>query len=113
MSTPLAWDPLRRVGGWPRSAHRRRRGAVGCAPVGVQHGTQPGSPLRLRQIATYGELAERAAKLTPPPLNTVKLKDPKEYRIIGKSRPVSDNRAIVTGKQVFGIDVQMPGCCMR
>jgi isoquinoline 1-oxidoreductase beta subunit len=57
--------------------------------------------------ASYGRLAARAATL-PPPADPP-LKDPKDFRIIGKATKRLDTPAKVTGRAVFGIDVQVPG----
>ena len=57
----------------------------------------------------YGELAADTAALTPPSLATVKLKDPKDFTIIGKPQANVDNHAIVTGKPLFAIDCSIPG----
>ena len=55
----------------------------------------------------YAELLERAATLEVP--LSPRLKDPSEYRYIGKAAPGVDREAIVTGKAVYGYDVNLPG----
>ncbi len=59
------------------------------------------------QKASYGSLAEEAAKLPVPA--TVTFKDRKDYKIIGTRVRGVDNRSIVTGKPVFGLDIRKPG----
>jgi isoquinoline 1-oxidoreductase subunit beta len=56
---------------------------------------------------TYGKVAEAAAKLTPPA--NVTLKDPKDWKLIGKSVKRLDTMAKLTGAQVFGADLKLPG----
>jgi isoquinoline 1-oxidoreductase beta subunit len=58
---------------------------------------------------TYGQLADKAATLTPPDPASLKLKEPSQYRIIGTKVPGVDNLKIVTGKPLYGIDVTVPG----
>ncbi|SKA11163.1 isoquinoline 1-oxidoreductase, beta subunit [Enhydrobacter aerosaccus] len=55
----------------------------------------------------YGQLAMAAAKLDPP--NAVKLKDPKDWKLIGKPLKRLDTLDKLTGKQVYGIDMRLPG----
>ena len=62
-----------------------------------------------RRTATYASLAQRVATITPLPLNAIKLKDPKDFKIIGQPLAGVDNLAIVTGKPAFSIDVNPPG----
>jgi isoquinoline 1-oxidoreductase beta subunit len=59
--------------------------------------------------AGYGQFASAAARLTPPAPASLTLKDPKNYRIIGKPMPGVDNHKIVTGQPLFGSDVTLPG----
>lgn len=57
--------------------------------------------------ASYGSLAAAAAKLPVPA--DVKLKDPKDFKIIGQPLPRTDLADKVNGKAQFGIDVRLPG----
>ncbi|HSV82150.1 MAG TPA: xanthine dehydrogenase family protein molybdopterin-binding subunit [Ramlibacter sp.] len=59
-----------------------------------------------RQLG-YGELAEAAMALPVP--ETVKLKNPKDFRIIGQPTTRIDARAKSSGRQDFGIDMRLPG----
>src|SRR6058998_145460 len=56
---------------------------------------------------TYGKVAEAAAKLTQPEKPT--LKDPTEWKLIGKSVKRLDTIDKLTGKQVYGFDLKLPG----
>ncbi|MFT4119636.1 molybdopterin cofactor-binding domain-containing protein [Bradyrhizobium sp.] len=59
------------------------------------------------RTTTYGKVAEAAAKLTPPA--DVKLKNPKDWKLIGKGVKRLDTPDKVTGTTVYGIDVKLPG----
>ena len=56
---------------------------------------------------TYGAVADDAAKLAPP--LEVKLKDPKDWKIIGQPVKRLDTADKLNGQQVFGADIQLPG----
>jgi isoquinoline 1-oxidoreductase beta subunit len=60
-----------------------------------------------KRRVSFGKVAEAAAKLEPP--KEVKLKDPKDWKLIGKSMKRFDIPDTVMGRQVYGIDVQLPG----
>ena len=110
IGTPSNWEPMRRVGGAARmmliTAAARQ---LNVAPD--ECSTTPGRVVHQAsgRTAGYGELATAAATLSPPALKSVKLKDPQNYRIIGQTTKGDENRAIVTGQPIYGIDVTLPG----
>ena len=59
------------------------------------------------RTTTYGKVAAAAAELFPP--EQVTLKDPKDWKLIGKPVKRLDTRDKLTGKQVFGADLTLPG----
>jgi isoquinoline 1-oxidoreductase beta subunit len=59
------------------------------------------------RTTTYGKVAEAAARLTPPA--DVKLKDPKDWKLVGKGVLRLDTADKTTGTMVYGIDVKVPG----
>lgn len=56
---------------------------------------------------TYGKVTIAAAKVAPP--TEVKLKDPKDWKLVGKRLARLDTLDKVTGKQVYGADLKLPG----
>lgn len=109
-STPTAWEPLRRVG----AAGRAVLIAAAAQKWGVpaeECSTRPSVVVHAKsgRSATYGELADAAAKLAPPSPDRIKLKDPKDYRIIGTPQRNIDAHKIATGQPLYGIDIKVPG----
>ena len=56
---------------------------------------------------TYGKVADAAGKIEPPA--DIKLKDPKDWKVIGKGVKRLDTPDKVVGKAQYGIDVRLPG----
>jgi isoquinoline 1-oxidoreductase beta subunit len=109
-ATPNHWMSMRRVGAAGRAmliAAAARTWGVPASELttdaGVVHHRSSG------RSATYGELATLAATMPAPDLESVPLKDPAEFDIIGTDVPGVDTHAIVTGQPLFGIDFTLPG----
>ncbi len=107
-STRTSWEPLRLAGavaremlvgaaaaawGAPRAECRAENGAVVHGPSGRRE--------------RYGALAALAARQPVP--ERPRLKDPRDFRYIGRSVPRLDARTKVDGSGVYGIDVKRPG----
>jgi isoquinoline 1-oxidoreductase beta subunit len=110
LSISLSWMPLRRAGAVARDLLVRaaaeqwdveRRTCY--TEVGkVVHGPSG------RELS-YGEVAAAASRLEPPDPETVGLKNPSEFRIIGQPLAGVEARSLVTGESLFGLDQRLPG----
>lgn len=62
------------------------------------------------RMVTYGQVAAAAGKLDPP--KDVALKDPKSWTLVGQPVKRLDTADKLVGKQVYGIDLKLPGMLM-
>jgi isoquinoline 1-oxidoreductase beta subunit len=103
------WTPLRQAGAVGRTlliAAASKRWDVDPSTCRAQHGVvlHSASERRLR----YGELADAAAALPVPAPDSVSLKDPKDFTLIGTPAKRLDAPDKVNGRAQFGIDVKVP-----
>lgn len=110
LSIPMNYDLLRRVGASARLMLVTAAARAWNVPV-EECETADGvvSHKGKNRQASYGELASAAARVPAPNPATVKLKDPKDFKIIGKPVGGVDSPRIVQGQPIFGIDVTVPG----
>ena len=109
LGTPLNWIPMQRVGAAGRQmliAAAARTWGVPAAECTAERGV-----VRHRssgRMLTYGALASSAASLPAPDLESVRLKTPAEYTIIGKFTGGVDSARVLEGEPLFGIDMTLP-----
>jgi isoquinoline 1-oxidoreductase beta subunit len=115
-SVRMMFTPLREAGAMARNMLEQAAADAWNVPVAevkaIKHGVEH-EPSGRR--AEYADLVTFAAALDAP--EKPRLKDPSEFRYIGKPAPGVDREAIVTGGSIYGYDVQLPGmkyaCVLR
>jgi isoquinoline 1-oxidoreductase beta subunit len=109
-SIPRGWDQLRQAGAAARAmlvaaaAKQWRVPATECTTSASMVTHKPSG----RKLS-YGDLATAASMEPVPDAAKLPLKARADWKLLGKRIPGVDNHSIVTGKPMFGIDVQMPG----
>jgi isoquinoline 1-oxidoreductase beta subunit len=109
-STPTSYMEMRRMGAAARTMLVEAAAQTWGVPAdeciaadgAVRHVTS-GRTLK------FGDLVARASTLPVPDLHSVKLKDPKDFTLLGSRIGGVDNAKIVTGQPLFGIDQKRPG----
>ena len=106
MSTSTTYQQLREAGATAR-AMLLAAAAQSWEVAAAQLRTDDGKVFKGSRSKSYGELADAASKLPVP--EKVALKDPADFRYIGKPQKRLDAPLKVDGSAKFGIDVRLPG----
>lgn len=109
-STPTNYEEFHRLGATARLMLIQAAAAIWNLPVAeliardsaVHH-------LATARKLHFGELVATAAQLPVPAPELVKVKDPKDYSLLGTRVGGVDNPRLLTGQPLFGIDVKLPG----
>ncbi len=109
-SIPRGWDPLRQAGATARAMLIAAAASQWNVPAGectaaASFVCHKSSDRKL----SYGSLAKAASTQPVPELTSIALKKRSEYKLLGRRYTGVDNRKVVTGQPLFGIDVQLPG----
>jgi isoquinoline 1-oxidoreductase beta subunit len=103
-----SWEQLRKAGASARAmlvAAAARQWQVPAPEIVVADGLVMHKSSGRK--ASFGQLARAAADEMPPP--EVKLKEPKDFKLIGKRVPRKDSADKTTGKAVYTQDIHLPG----
>jgi isoquinoline 1-oxidoreductase beta subunit len=110
LSIRTSWQPLRQAGAQARemliSAAAERWG-IDKSQCKADNGSVVNASNNAK--LSFGSLADAASKLPVPPVASIKLKDPAQYRLIGTSKKRLDTASKVNGTATFGLDVKRPG----
>ena len=109
-STPTSYLPMRQAGASARLMLTEAAAQTWGVPASecyaenaAIHHRPTGRSLR------YRDLVSKASALPLPDVKQLSLKDPKDFKLLGKRISQVDNPRIVTGKPLFGIDQKIPG----
>ncbi len=107
-STWSEFDRYRMAGATARALLLQAAAARLGVPV-AELKTENGVVVHGDQRLRYGELADAAGQLKAPDPKTLTLKDPKDWKLIGKGAKRLDTPEKITGRAIFGMDVQFDG----
>ena len=110
MSVRMSYPTMRRLGALARAMLMQAAAEQWGVPLG-ELSTEPGKVLHTAsgRALTYGELAGRAMDLPVPDPTSVKLRDPSQFRWIGKPVRRVDAYDKSTGKAQYTIDIKVDG----
>ncbi|UII19026.1 molybdopterin cofactor-binding domain-containing protein [Fulvivirga ligni] len=104
----MAWNPLRMAGATAKHMLKEaaaQKWKVPSNEITTELGQLSHKPSGKSE--SYGQLAMAASKLTPP--EKVELKDNSNFKIIGSSRKNVEGKKIVTGSEMFSLDIKKEG----
>lgn len=109
LSIPWAYDMLRQSGGAARAmlvAAAAQEWGVPASEITTSESVV--THAASRRSMSYGQLAAAAATMPVPAASELKLKDKKDFKLMGTFQTGVDNVKLVTGEPLFGVDVQLP-----
>lgn len=111
-STPTNYTPMRQIGVAGRLMMVNAAAANWSVPAAeLTTGAGVVTHAASKRTATYASLAAKAATMPLPDATAINaaLKDPNNFKIVGKRIPGIENLQMVTGKPTYSIDVTLPG----
>ena len=107
-SIPNNWDTLRQAGSVARTMLISAAAAKWKVSADTCHTKESKVYAHDGRSLSYGALASDAALIAVPDAKLVKLKERKDYKLFGKRYTGVDNRKVVTGQPLFGLDTTLP-----
>ena len=110
MSTPMSYTAMRKMGATARTMLVEAASQTWGVPANecvAEDGVVRHKPTG--RTLGFGDLVAKASTLAVPAEESVKLKDPNEFTLLGSRIGGVDNPRVVTGQPLFGIDQKRPG----